>query len=80
MADEEGVEMMAECYAMGHDVDFGTGRNLVIDGCADLPAGGLARLCRAWGANIEEVQLGIAYQRSIEAAAARMLAGKGVRA
>lgn len=80
MIDEEGVEMMAECYAMGHDIDFCTGRNLVIDGCADLSAGSLARMCRVWGANIEEVKLGIAYQRSIEAAAARMLARKGVQA
>ena len=68
------AELMRACYALGHGVDFATGREMVIRQAADLTADGLAMMCRAWKADRDEVLAGIAYQRGIEQAAARMIA------
>ena len=70
------AELMRDCYALGHGVDFCTGREMVIRKAADLTADALAMMCRAWGADRDEVLAGIAYQRGIEEAARRMIAAK----
>ncbi len=67
MTDAEKLKILLDCCQRGHNVDFATGRNMVINDCADLSGDTLRHLCRMWGANMEEVLAGIEYQRSIEA-------------
>ena len=67
---------LCECVAMGHGLDFCTGREMVIGGADDISDELLRAMCRIWGADLNEVWLGIEYQRGIEAAAKRMIAAK----
>lgn len=73
----EDARTLKECYAMGHGIDFCTGRNLVIGKADDLTDDMISLLCRWWKADKNEVILGMQYQRGIEAAAKRMLAERG---
>ena len=69
---------LCECVALGHGLDFCTGREMVIRKAAELTTEALAMMCSAWGADREEVLAGISYQRGIEAAAKRLIAAKKV--
>ena len=67
MTDAGKLKIMLDCWQKGHNVDFATGRNMVLNNCADLSGDTLRHLCRMWGANMDEILAGIEYQRNIEA-------------
>ena len=69
---------LKECYAMGHGVDFCTGREMVIGRC-DVSAKFIDTMCRIWRTvDKSELLQGIAYQQGIEAAAARLMAERSL--
>ena len=74
MTAAENIALLRECDRMGRGDDFCWGRIMVIEQCDDIPHDALVRLCRFHRSNLNEVQQGIDYQRSIFRAAELLVA------